>query len=96
MREESSRYYLEGEWTIDHVFEQATALKRHPIFTVSEECLPYPTFSVLDLKGVTEIDDAGCQLLTVWLSCLEKLGVKPALENASQPVRDALQRMGLE
>ncbi|WP_460596764.1 hypothetical protein [Geomonas sp. Red276] len=79
--------------TID---EQATALKRHPIFTTSEGCLPQPTFSVLDLKGVTDIDDAGCQLLTVWLSCLEKLGVRPAPENASQPVRDVLLRMGLE
>lgn len=92
------RCYLEGEWTVDHVKERSHHLRNHPLFALPEEQAGPATATrlVVDLERMTGIDAAGCQLITVWLSCLEFFGVTPALENASDALLDAMHRMGFE
>ncbi|MBJ6800070.1 STAS domain-containing protein [Geomonas propionica] len=91
-----ARCYLEGEWTMDHVKARSLQLRNHPLFTLPCEGEKAASRLVINVEGVTTIDAAGCQLLTVWLSCLEFFGVNPALENPPEALLEAARRMGFD
>ncbi|MBU5636699.1 hypothetical protein KOM00_08125 [Geomonas sp. Red69] len=91
-----ARCYLEGEWTMDHVKERSLNLRSHPLFALTTEGGKAASRLIINVEGVTTIDAAGCQLLTVWLSYLEFFGVHPALENAPETLLEAARRMGFD
>ena len=77
---------LSGALTIQSAAEQHTALR---------DALAAGA-SVLDLSAVQACDTSGVQLLLAASRHAKLLGNSLALRHASDPVREALQRYGLE
>lgn len=77
---------MDGEWTIYRAAE---------LHAVLRDAVTPAGDLVLDLGGATECDTAGVQLLLATARVLEARGDRLRLAACAEPVRDALQSLGL-
>ena len=83
---------LEGDWSVKGVAQQFPLLRQRLAKLLTKtDIVPE-----LDLKGITELDACGCQLLALFVRNLRQLGALPVCDGISQRLSAKLRVLGFD
>lgn len=88
------RISLEGDWSMGGITQQFQVLL-HLVSQLTDSAAS-STSPELDLKGITELDASGCQLLSAFVGNLRQQGIVPLCDVVNEPVCDKIRRMGFD
>lgn len=85
---------LEGDWSMNGVTHQFQVLQQ--LVSQLTASGKKPVSQELDLKGITELDACGCQLLSAFVGNLRQQGITPLCNGVTESVCDTFKRMGFD
>lgn len=97
---ETSRVFLDGDWSMNGVAEKFPILANYlaGVFgaetSVELQNCPSKSIPEIDLTGITDFDACGCQLLALFISNLKRNGVTVHLINMSDALRSKINFLG--